>query len=105
MAIAAPVFLLVVAIIEFSTVFLATLTLQHAVHEGSRFAITGDSAASATGSRLRDETVVANARQRARHRRAQRHLAMPQLEARKTVTTVAKIRACERGLAAVELAD
>ncbi|MGF6272556.1 Flp pilus assembly protein TadG [Massilia sp. UYP11] len=46
MAIAAPVFLLVVAIIEFSTVFLATLTLQHAVHEGSRFAITGDSAAS-----------------------------------------------------------
>jgi Flp pilus assembly protein TadG len=42
MAIIAPVFLLMLlALIEFSLMFFATLTMQYAVREGARFAITG----------------------------------------------------------------
>lgn len=45
MAIIAPVFLLVlVAIIELSMMFFATLTMQYAVREGGRYAITGETA-------------------------------------------------------------
>lgn len=45
MAIIAPVFLLVlVAIIELSMMFFATLTMQYAVREGGRYAITGQTA-------------------------------------------------------------
>lgn len=42
MAIIAPVFLLILlALVEFSLMFFATLTMQYAVREGARFAITG----------------------------------------------------------------
>ena len=42
MAIVAPVFLLVLlALIEFSFMFFATLTMQSAVREGARYAVTG----------------------------------------------------------------
>ncbi|HBI68981.1 MAG TPA: pilus assembly protein TadE [Massilia sp.] len=42
MAIVAPVFLLVLlALVEFSMMFFATLTMQYAVREGARYAITG----------------------------------------------------------------
>lgn len=44
MAIITPVFLLVlVALIEFSLVFFTTLTMQYAVREGARYAVTGQS--------------------------------------------------------------
>lgn len=47
MAIIAPVFLLVlVALIELSLMFFATLTMQYAVREGARYAITGQAGAS-----------------------------------------------------------
>jgi Flp pilus assembly protein TadG len=42
MAIIAPVaFLLLIGVIEFSLVFFTTLTMQYAVREGARYAITG----------------------------------------------------------------
>lgn len=42
MAIVAPVaFLLLIGVIEFSILFYTTLTLQYAVREGARYAITG----------------------------------------------------------------
>jgi len=42
MAIIAPVFLLMLlALIEFSLMFFTTLTMQYAVREGARFAVTG----------------------------------------------------------------
>jgi Flp pilus assembly protein TadG len=45
MAIVAPVaFLLLIGVIEFSLVFFLTLTMQYAVREGARYAITGNSA-------------------------------------------------------------
>lgn len=60
MAIIAPVFLLVlVAIIELSMMFFATLTMQYAVREGARFAVTGRSSESATGTQQRYATVIA----------------------------------------------
>lgn len=44
MAIVAPVaFLLLIGVIEFSLVFFVTLTMQYAVREGARYAITGRS--------------------------------------------------------------
>ena len=44
MAIIAPVFLLVMlALVELSLMFFATLTMQYAVREGARYAITGQS--------------------------------------------------------------
>jgi Flp pilus assembly protein TadG len=44
MAIVAPVFLLVLlALIEFGLIFFTTLTMQYAVREGARYAITGQS--------------------------------------------------------------
>lgn len=59
MAIIAPVFLLVlVSIIELSMMFFATLTLQYAVREGARFAITGRANDSGTGREQRFATVV-----------------------------------------------
>ncbi|MRW87494.1 pilus assembly protein [Pseudoduganella sp. FT26W] len=42
MAIVAPVaFLLLIGLIEFSLVFFVTLTMQYAVREGARYAVTG----------------------------------------------------------------
>ena len=44
MAIIAPVFLLaMLALVELSLMFFATLTMQYAVREGARYAITGQS--------------------------------------------------------------
>jgi Flp pilus assembly protein TadG len=44
MAIIAPVFLLVLlALLELSLMFFATLTMQYAVREGARYAVTGQS--------------------------------------------------------------
>lgn len=63
MAIIAPVFLLIlVAIIELSMMFFATLTMQYAVREGARFAITGQSADAGTGTQQRYATVIAKIR-------------------------------------------
>ena len=60
MAIIAPVFLLVlVAIIELSMMFFATLTMQYAVREGARFAITGRNSESASGNQQRYANVIA----------------------------------------------
>lgn len=60
MAIIAPVFLLVlVALIEMSLMFFATLTMQYAVREGARYAITGQSG---TGSQGRYAAVIARMR-------------------------------------------
>lgn len=57
MAIIAPLFLLVlVAIIELSIMFFVTLTMQYAVREGARFAITGR--ANETGTAQRYETII-----------------------------------------------
>lgn len=51
MAIIAPVFLLILlALIEFSMMFFATLTMQYAVREGARFAVTGQSSLDTTPS-------------------------------------------------------
>lgn len=61
MAIIAPVFLLVlVSIIELSMMFFATLTMQYAVREGARFAVTGR--ANDGGNKMRYETVLAKIR-------------------------------------------
>lgn len=58
MAIVAPVFILVlVAIIELSLMFFTTLTMQYAVREGARFAVTGRANESGTGQRY--ATVIA----------------------------------------------
>lgn len=63
MAIIAPVFILVlVAIIELSMMFFATLTMQYAVREGARFAITGRANETGTGSQQRYATVIAKIR-------------------------------------------
>ena len=64
MAIIAPVFLLVlVSLIELSMMFFATLTMQYAVREGARFAITGQSTTDGyAASQQRFETVVAKMR-------------------------------------------
>jgi hypothetical protein len=44
MAIIAPVFLLILlALVEFSLMFFTTLTMQYAVREGARYAVTGRS--------------------------------------------------------------
>lgn len=44
MAIIAPVFLLILlALVEFSLMFFSTLTMQFAVREGARYAVTGQS--------------------------------------------------------------
>lgn len=60
MALIAPVFLLVlVAIIELSMMFFATLTMQYAVREGARFAITGRNSESATGNQQRYANIIA----------------------------------------------
>nr|WP_315260571.1 pilus assembly protein [uncultured Duganella sp.] len=49
MAIIAPVaFLLLIGVIEFSLVFFVTLTMQYAVREGARYAITGRSDTNST---------------------------------------------------------
>lgn len=46
MAIVAPVFILVLlALVEMSVMFFTTLTMQYAVREGARFAITGQAGA------------------------------------------------------------
>jgi Flp pilus assembly protein TadG len=51
MAIIAPVFLLMLmALIEFSLMFFATLTMQYAVREGARFAVTGQTSLDTTAS-------------------------------------------------------
>jgi len=63
MAIIAPVFILVlVAIIELSMMFFATLTMQYAVREGARFAITGRANETGTGTQQRFATVIAKIR-------------------------------------------
>lgn len=64
MAIIAPVFLLVlVSLIELSMMFFATLTMQYAVREGARFAITGQSTSDGYASnQQRYATVIAKIR-------------------------------------------
>ncbi|MEW7847588.1 TadE/TadG family type IV pilus assembly protein [Massilia aurea] len=63
MAIIAPVFILVlVSIIELSMMFFATLTMQYAVREGARFAITGRANETGTGTQQRFATVIAKIR-------------------------------------------
>jgi Flp pilus assembly protein TadG len=63
MAIIAPVFMLVlVAIIELSMMFFATLTMQYAVREGARFAITGRANDGGTSTQQRYATVIAKIR-------------------------------------------
>lgn len=60
MAIIAPVFLLILlALIEFSMMFFATLTMQYAVREGARFAVTGQSSLDATPSQ-RTTAIIQN---------------------------------------------
>lgn len=59
MAIIAPLFILVlIAIIEVSFMFFTTLTMQYAVREGARFAITGR-ANETGGSQQRYTTIIA----------------------------------------------
>lgn len=59
MAIIAPLFLLVlIAIIELSIMFFATLTMQYAVREGARFAITGRANETGTGTQQRYTTII-----------------------------------------------
>ena len=63
MAIIAPVFILVlVSIIELSMMFFATLTMQYAVREGARFAITGRANETGTGTQQRYASVIAKIR-------------------------------------------
>ena len=63
MAIIAPVFILVlVSLIELSLMFFATLTMQYAVREGARFAITGRANETGTGTQQRFATVIAKIR-------------------------------------------
>jgi Flp pilus assembly protein TadG len=59
MAIIAPVFMLVlVGIIELSMMFFATLTMQYAVREGARFAITGRANEGGSSTQQRYATVI-----------------------------------------------
>lgn len=62
MAIVAPVFLLILlALVEFSMMFFATLTMQYAVREGARYAITGQSNLDpGTGTQQRYSAVIAS---------------------------------------------
>lgn len=62
MAIVAPVFLLILlALVEFSMMFFATLTMQYAVREGARYAITGQRNLDPnTGSQQRYAAVIAS---------------------------------------------
>lgn len=62
MAIIAPVFLLILlSLIELSMMFFATLTMQYAVREGARYAITGQSNLDpATSNQQRYLAVIAN---------------------------------------------
>ncbi|MDN4057568.1 TadE/TadG family type IV pilus assembly protein [Massilia sp. YIM B02769] len=64
MAIVAPVFLLILlALVEFSMMFFATLTMQYAVREGARYAITGQSNLDPnTGSQQRYNAVIQSIR-------------------------------------------
>lgn len=64
MAIIAPVFLLIlVALIEMSLMFFTTLTMQYAVREGARYAVTGQSNLDpSTGSQQRYAAVIASIR-------------------------------------------
>jgi Flp pilus assembly protein TadG len=63
MAIIAPVFILVlVSIIELSMMFFATLTMQYAVREGARFAITGRANDGGTSTQQRFATVIGKIR-------------------------------------------
>lgn len=64
MAIVAPVFLLILlALVEFSMMFFATLTMQYAVREGARYAITGQSNLDPnTGSQQRYSAVIQSIR-------------------------------------------
>ncbi|MEM8513713.1 Flp pilus assembly protein TadG [Massilia sp. MP_M2] len=63
MAIIAPVLMLVlVGIIEMSMMFFATLTMQYAVREGARFAITGRANEGGTSTGQRYATVIAKIR-------------------------------------------
>lgn len=61
MAIVAPVFLLVLlALVELSLMFFTTLTMQYAVREGARYAVTGQTNLDpATGSQQRYAAVIA----------------------------------------------
>lgn len=59
MAIIAPLFLLVlIAIIELSIMFFATLTMQYAVREGARFAITGRANEAGSGTQQRFTSTI-----------------------------------------------
>lgn len=59
MAIIAPLFILVlIAIIELSLMFFTTLTMQYAVREGARFAITGRANETGTGTQQRFTTTI-----------------------------------------------
>jgi len=61
MAIIAPVFLLILlALIEFSLMFFATLTMQYAVREGARFAVTGQSSLDAATPSQRSAAIIQN---------------------------------------------
>jgi Flp pilus assembly protein TadG len=61
MAIIAPVFLLVLlGLIEFSLIFFATLTMQYAVREGARFAVTGQTTLNAATASQRYTAVIQN---------------------------------------------
>lgn len=64
MAIIAPVFLLILlSLIELSMMFFATLTMQYAVREGARYAITGQSNLDPnTGSQQRYAAVITGIR-------------------------------------------
>ncbi len=64
MAIVAPVFLLILfALVEVSMMFFATLTMQYAVREGARYAITGQSNLDPnTASQQRYAAVIENIR-------------------------------------------
>lgn len=64
MAIIAPVFLLVlVSLIELSMMFFATLTMQYAVREGARYAITGQNTSDGyAANQQRYTTVIAKIR-------------------------------------------
>ena len=67
MAIVAPVFLLVMlALVELSLMFFTTLTMQYAVREGARYAITGQSNLDPnTGSQQRYVAVIESIRDNA----------------------------------------
>jgi Flp pilus assembly protein TadG len=61
MAIIAPVFLLVLlGLIEFSLIFFATLTMQYAVREGARFAVTGQTSLDAATASQRYTAIIQN---------------------------------------------